>query len=130
MNVGEDKGGIVTDLIAEVKSRTMVELGGYVGYSCILFGDAVRKAGGKRYISLERSPEFAAVVASLVDLAGLSDIVKVVVGSSDVYQKIAFFGGTATHRFVVPRSLQACIYNRPEAMRRAEIGHTGFCDGG
>jgi catechol O-methyltransferase len=84
MNVGEDKGGIVTDIIAEVKPRTMVELGGYVGYSCILFGDAVRKAGGKRYISLERNPEFAAVVASLVDLAGLSDIVKVVVGSSDV----------------------------------------------
>jgi catechol O-methyltransferase len=87
MNVGEDKGGIVTDLIAQVKPRTMVELGGYVGYSCILFGDAVRKAGGKRYISLERNPEFAAVVASLVDLAGLSDIVKVVVGSSDVSLK-------------------------------------------
>ncbi|KAF2730431.1 hypothetical protein EJ04DRAFT_545767 [Polyplosphaeria fusca] len=83
MNVGEDKGRIVTDLIAEVKPKTMVELGGYVGYSCILFGDAVRKANGQRYYSLERNPEFAAVIASLVDLAGLSDIVKVVVGSSD-----------------------------------------------
>ena len=48
----------------------------------LLFGDAVRKAGGKRYFSLERNPEFAAVIMSLVDLAGLSDIVKVVVGSS------------------------------------------------
>ena len=38
--------------------------------------------GGKRYFSLERNPEFAAVIMSLVDLAGLSDIVKVVVGSS------------------------------------------------
>jgi len=83
MNVGEDKGKIVTDLIAEVKPQTMVELGGYVGYSCILFGDAVRKAGGKRYFSLERNPEFGAVIASLVDLAGLSDIVKVITGSSD-----------------------------------------------
>jgi catechol O-methyltransferase len=60
-----------------------VELGGYVGYSCILFGDALRKAGGDRYYSLEMNPEFAAVILSLVDLAGLSDIVKVVVGSSD-----------------------------------------------
>lgn len=84
MNVGEDKGRIVTDLIAEVKPETMVELGGYIGYSCILFGDAVRKAGGKRYWSLERSPEFGAVISSLVDLAGLGDVVKVVVGSSDV----------------------------------------------
>ncbi|KAF2034740.1 hypothetical protein EK21DRAFT_97372 [Setomelanomma holmii] len=83
MNVGEDKGRIVTDVIAEVKPKTMVELGGYVGYSCILFGDAVRKAGGQRYYSLERDPAFAAVIMSLVDLAGLSDIVKVIVGSSD-----------------------------------------------
>ena len=83
MNVGEDKGKIVTDLIAEVKPQVMVELGGYIGYSCILFGDAVRKAGGKRYFSLERNPEFGAVIMSLVELAGLSDVVKVVVGSSD-----------------------------------------------
>ena len=83
MNVGEDKGRIVADLIAEVKPKVMVELGGYIGYSCILFGDAVRKAGGERYFSLERNPEFAAVIASLADLAGLSDVVKVVVGSSD-----------------------------------------------
>lgn len=54
-----------------------------MGYSCILFGDAVRKAGGQRYFSLERNPEFAAVITSLVNLAGLSGIVKVVVGSSD-----------------------------------------------
>lgn len=47
-----------------------------------MFGDAVRQAGGHRYFSLERNPEFAAVIMSLVDLAGLSDTVKVVVGSS------------------------------------------------
>ena len=82
MNVGEDKGKTVCDLIAEVQPATMVELGGYVGYSTILFGDALRKAGGKRYFSLERSPEFAAIVLSLVDLAGLGDIVKVIVGDS------------------------------------------------
>jgi catechol O-methyltransferase len=58
-------------------------LGGYIGYSCILFGDALREAGGKRYFSLERNPEFGAVIASLVDLAGLGDIVKVEIGSSD-----------------------------------------------
>lgn len=87
MNVGEDKGKTVSELIAEVKPQVMVELGGYVGYSCVLFGDALRKAGGKRYVSLERSPEFAAVIMSLVDLAGLSDIVKVVTGASDVSLK-------------------------------------------
>jgi catechol O-methyltransferase len=83
MNVGPDKGKIVCDLITDVKPETMVELGGYVGYSALLFGDAVKKAGGKRYYSLERNPEFAAVITSLVDLAGLSNIVKVHVGPSD-----------------------------------------------
>ncbi|KIV86403.1 hypothetical protein PV11_02015 [Exophiala sideris] len=97
MNVGEDKGRIVADLIAEVKPQVMVELGGYIGYSCILFGDAVRKAGGQRYFSLERNPEFAAVIASLVDLAGLSDIVKVVVGSSDASIKRLHSNGSLKH---------------------------------
>jgi catechol O-methyltransferase len=89
MNVGEDKGKIVTDLIAELKPDTMVELGGYVGYSALLFGEALRKAGGRRYFSLERDPVFAAVVLSLVDLAGLSDIVRVIVGpSSDSIRRL------------------------------------------
>ncbi|KAI9750157.1 MAG: hypothetical protein M1815_001947 [Lichina confinis] len=82
MNVGEHKGKIVTDLIGEIKPQVMVELGGYVGYSALLFGDAVRRAGGKQYLSLERDPLFAAVITSLVDLAGLRDVVQVVVGSS------------------------------------------------
>ncbi|KAK3374828.1 catechol O-methyltransferase [Podospora didyma] len=83
MSVGEDKGATVAKLIAQAKPKIMVELGSYVGYSCILFGDAFRKAGGTRYYSLERNPEFAAVTTLLVDLAGLSDTVKVIVGPSD-----------------------------------------------
>lgn len=82
MNVGHDKGKIVTDLIASEKPETMVELGGYVGYSAIYFGEALRAAGGKRFWSVEMNPEFAAVIVLLVDLAGLSDIVQVVVGAS------------------------------------------------
>ena len=97
MNVGEEKGSIVTDLIAVVKPQVMVELGGYVGYSCILFGAAVRRAGGQRYFSLERNPEFAAVIASLVDLAGLSDIVKVIVGSSETSIKRLFAAKSLQH---------------------------------
>ncbi|KAL9119532.1 MAG: hypothetical protein Q9187_003913 [Circinaria calcarea] len=97
MNVGDDKGKIVSDLIAEVKPETMVELGGYVGYSALLFGDAVRKAGGKRYFSLERNPEFAAVIMCLVDLAGLSDVVKVVIGPSAESIKRLHQNGTMKH---------------------------------
>ncbi|KOC18846.1 O-methyltransferase [Aspergillus flavus AF70] len=40
MTVGAPKGRIVTDLIDEIKPKTMIELGCYMGYSAILFGDA------------------------------------------------------------------------------------------
>lgn len=57
----------------------------------------MRKAGGKRYFSLERDPVFGAVIASLVDLAGLSDLVKVIIGSSAVSIKRLHTEGTLKH---------------------------------
>ncbi|SMQ52487.1 unnamed protein product [Zymoseptoria tritici ST99CH_1A5] len=83
MNVGEDKGKIVTDLIAEVKPKVMVELGGYIGYSTLLFASTVKNNGGTHYFSLERNPEFGAVIGSLIALAGLSSFVTISIGSSD-----------------------------------------------
>jgi catechol O-methyltransferase len=87
MNIGEMKGEIITEIIAEKKPKLFVELGGYVGYSTLLFGDAVRKAGkgqeGLRFWSLEAKPVFGAIVMALVELAGLGDIVKVVVGPAN-----------------------------------------------
>jgi catechol O-methyltransferase len=82
MNVGSQKGHIVSQLITEHKPRTMVELGCYVGYSTILFASALRENGGKEYISFERESKFARVASELVDLAGLADVVRFVVGSS------------------------------------------------
>ncbi|KAI9369691.1 S-adenosyl-L-methionine-dependent methyltransferase [Aspergillus egyptiacus] len=84
MTVGREKGDIVLDLIAKRKPQIMLELGCYVGYSAILFGDAVRRAGGKRYYSLELNAEFAAIANKLVELAGLGDFVHILVGRSDV----------------------------------------------
>ena len=83
MNVGEDKGKIVTEIIRERKPDIMVELGGYCGYSTILFAQAVKSAGGKRYYSLERSPKFAKVTEDLVGIAGLGGFVQVILGASN-----------------------------------------------
>ncbi|KLP16184.1 putative catechol O-methyltransferase [Fusarium fujikuroi] len=80
MNVGKNKGAIVTNIIAERSPALMVELGGYIGYSAILFGDALKKAGGQKYISLEINETFASVASSLISIAGLNDIVEVRVG--------------------------------------------------
>jgi catechol O-methyltransferase len=84
MTVGDEKGPIVLELIDTHKPQIMIELGCYVGYSAILFGDAVRRAGGKKYYSLELNPEFAAIATQLLELAGLADFVTILVGRSDV----------------------------------------------
>ncbi|KAI1105467.1 S-adenosyl-L-methionine-dependent methyltransferase [Jackrogersella minutella] len=97
MNIGEYKSKTVTDLIRQEKPQIMVELGGYVGYSAIAFGAALKDVGGKSYYSLEMNPEFAAVVTMLIDLSGLSDIVKVVIGpSSDSLERL-FTEGILKH---------------------------------
>ncbi|KAL2820549.1 S-adenosyl-L-methionine-dependent methyltransferase [Aspergillus cavernicola] len=93
MTVGPEKGEIVLDLITERKPQIMIELGCYVGYSAILFGDAVRRAGGKKYYSLELNPEYAAIANMLVDLAGLRDFVRILVGRSDVLLDRLHSGG-------------------------------------
>lgn len=82
MNVGKRKGAHVTDLIMKHKPKIMVEFGSYVGYSTILFASVLRDNGGSEYISFEREPKFASVAAGLVELAGLTDLVRFVVGPS------------------------------------------------
>lgn len=83
ITVGAPKGKIVTDLIKEIKPKTMIELGCYIGYSAILFGEAVRRNGGERYLSLELNPEFAAIANKLIELAGLREFVQIIIGRSD-----------------------------------------------
>lgn len=87
INIGPDKGRKVAALIAETKPMVFVELGGYVGYSAIMFGKAMRDAhegapGHEKPVfwSLEADPLFAGIAMNLVDLAGLSGIVKIVTG--------------------------------------------------
>jgi catechol O-methyltransferase len=82
MNVGSRKGEIVTKLIEQHKPNTAIELGSYIGYSTVLFAAALRDAGGREYVSFEREPKFAHVASAMVELAGLSNVVRFVVGSS------------------------------------------------
>ncbi|PYH96458.1 catechol O-methyltransferase [Aspergillus ellipticus CBS 707.79] len=85
INIGSDKAGKLVKLIMEEKPKVIVELGGYVGYSAILFAYALRQATPEsstnlRVWSLEADPLIASVAMNFAELVGLSDIVKFVVG--------------------------------------------------
>ncbi|KAJ7061998.1 S-adenosyl-L-methionine-dependent methyltransferase [Mycena amicta] len=86
ITIGSSKAQIVHDLIAAEKPRVVVEMGCYMGYSAISFADAIRRQhpeGTKlQYWSLELSPLFASIALNLVDLAGLTDVVKIVTGAA------------------------------------------------
>lgn len=95
ISVGADKARTLSNLILEEKPCVLVECGGYVGYSAILWADAMRWAVGEDQAddstqpsvphvwSLELSPEYAAVAAEMVGMTGLSEFVTIVVGPSE-----------------------------------------------
>lgn len=56
-----------------------------------------RQGGGREYFGLEMNPGFAAVIMSLVDLASLSETVKIVVGPSANPVKRLHTSGALTH---------------------------------
>lgn len=87
ISVGPNKERILTDLLLqeEKRARVLVELGGYVGYSAILFADAMRRAVGDaaHVWSLEFRADYAAVATEMVKIAGLSESVTIVQGPAD-----------------------------------------------
>lgn len=83
MAIGYHKAKFINQIFAERRPATVVELNGYVGYSTVPFGAATRNNRGVRYLLLEENLEFAAISSLLYNLAGLRDMMKVVVGLSD-----------------------------------------------
>ncbi|RAK88663.1 hypothetical protein BO79DRAFT_287674 [Aspergillus costaricaensis CBS 115574] len=82
MTIGTERSKPIVDLIHECEPQIMAELGGYIGYSAILFGNEVRRAGGTQYLSLESNTQYASIAKELVQLAGLGDFVRILVGPS------------------------------------------------
>jgi catechol O-methyltransferase len=87
MNVGSHKGKIINDIISATKPKVFIEFGSYLGYSAIFFANEMRKYQSSstkpQYYSLEFNPTFAAIASKLIAIAGLDDIVTVVVGSAE-----------------------------------------------
>ncbi|ORX96832.1 S-adenosyl-L-methionine-dependent methyltransferase, partial [Basidiobolus meristosporus CBS 931.73] len=78
MHVGDKKGKHIDDLIEEHNVKVMVELGGYLGYSALRFSNLLPPNG--HYYSFELNPRFAKAAQTLVEHAGLTSKVTIIVG--------------------------------------------------
>jgi catechol O-methyltransferase len=88
MNVGDEKGAILDKEVIAKSPMLALELGGYCGYSAIRIARLMPE--GSRFISLEINPLFAAIATKLIELAGLSHKVQVIVGAAaDSMAKLA-----------------------------------------
>uniref|UniRef100_A0A0L0NY97 catechol O-methyltransferase n=1 Tax=Candidozyma auris TaxID=498019 RepID=A0A0L0NY97_CANAR len=90
MTIGLPKGELIRKEMQKASPVIMIELGCYIGYSAILFGNELRKINGAsskatvnpKYYSFEANEEYAKIARKLIDLAGLSDLVEIILGQA------------------------------------------------
>lgn len=81
MNVGREKGNVITDIIASRKPTTVLDIGHYAGFSAIIFGNVLRNSREQtKFFSLELNPTSAHVACELIVLAGLDHTVEIIEG--------------------------------------------------
>jgi len=81
IHIGNEKGKFLRETIQKSKPKVVVELGGYCGYSAVLMGSLL--SDDARFYSIEINPLFAAISTKIIERAGLSHKVKVLVGASN-----------------------------------------------
>ncbi|KAJ3200200.1 hypothetical protein HK099_002782, partial [Clydaea vesicula] len=75
MNVGDEKGAFIDQLILKYRPQTIVELGGYVGYSAIRFASVLASINPTaRYFSFELNPQFVSIMNEMIKLSNLKNI--------------------------------------------------------
>ena len=81
MNVGDEKGAVLSDLLVVNQVTRVLELGAYCGYSAVMIASKIAPRGGK-LISVEKSPELAEIARQVVEFAGLAEHVEFRIGSA------------------------------------------------
>lgn len=76
MNIGMGKGGLIVEEIKKKQPKVGIELGGYLGFSLLLFSPLVEK-----YYSFELEEKYAKIMRFFIDLAELKNV-EIIVGSA------------------------------------------------
>lgn len=82
MNIGQEKGKIISKHIREKSPKIMIELGGYLGYSAVLFANELVEDPEAKYFSFEANADFAKIAKDVIELAGLSKKIEIIVGKA------------------------------------------------
>ncbi|XP_069817181.1 catechol O-methyltransferase-like [Dendropsophus ebraccatus] len=81
MNVGDEKGLIVDEVVKERDPAIVLELGTYCGYSAIRIARLLKPEA--HLFTLELNPVHAAVAKQMIEFAGVEDKVKVLEGATE-----------------------------------------------
>ncbi|EFJ19678.1 hypothetical protein SELMODRAFT_110441 [Selaginella moellendorffii] len=80
MNIGDDKGPILDSVVERSNPRLALELGAYCGYSAVRIASRMKDPNGL-LISIEMNPQNVQIARKMVEIAGLSDRVRVLEGT-------------------------------------------------
>ncbi|XP_059813675.1 catechol O-methyltransferase A isoform X2 [Hypanus sabinus] len=80
MNVGDEKGSILDQVVMEVNPSVALELGTYCGYSTVRIARLLKP--GARLYTIEFNPDTARVAKRIIAHAGVGEQVQLLVGSS------------------------------------------------
>ncbi|XP_068127679.1 catechol O-methyltransferase-like [Hyperolius riggenbachi] len=81
MNVGDEKGLILDNLVREADPPVALELGTYCGYSAVRIARLLKP--GAHLLTIEMNPVHAAVAREMIEFAGLNNKVEVLEGSTE-----------------------------------------------
>jgi len=79
INIGDEKGQLLDDIVERERPKLYLELGAYIGYSAVRTGALLQRHGG-RLVSVEFNQQNAFIAQTIVNYAGLGDTVTVVHG--------------------------------------------------
>ncbi|XP_069817185.1 catechol O-methyltransferase-like [Dendropsophus ebraccatus] len=80
MNVGDQKGLILDNVVKETNPSVLLELGTYFGYSAVRTARLLKP--GARLFTVEFNPAYAAVAKQMIEFAGVNDKVQILEGDT------------------------------------------------
>ena len=81
MNVGPEKGEILSDRLVKSKPNNVIELGTFIGYSAVLISSTIGE--NSKLTSIDSDSQSIEIARELITFAGLDDKVNLMHGSAE-----------------------------------------------